>query len=81
MSGIASNSHSTVCNSRIIIPDILFMTKLSGIFCHDEIALSLIRQKCDCTQNPPMSLSRSFHSTQSNANLAQRLLQAGCIIH
>lgn len=32
------------------------------------------------SQNPAIALLRSFHSTQSPAILAQRLLQAGCII-
>ena len=76
----ASKSHSTVCISWIIIPDILFMTIMSGIFRHDEIPFPAITRKCDWPQNPAMSSPSPANQTQSYANLAQRLLQVGCII-
>ena len=38
------------------------------------------RSNSDCTQKSPMPIHRLIHSTRSCANLAQRLLQVGCII-
>ena len=45
-----------------------------------KITLHSILSKCDSLQKSPMPIHYSFHSTQSCANLAPRLLQAGCII-
>jgi len=49
-------------------------------FPHDEIDISVIARNSDCPQNPAMPLPRPIETNASSANLAQRLLQAACII-
>jgi hypothetical protein len=73
---IASNSHAIDIS---IYSDICHIAY--GIVSrHDKIGISHDRRKRDCPQKSPMPIHRPTKQNDSVANLAQRLLQAGCIM-